>query len=467
MIDRVPSSTSAGRVDETTLDDFFCASGKIYFAERAADGRTVHINGVRSGSACGCVCVGCGLPMLAYKGKRNRHHFQHGSGIRPECKHAGETALHRIAKEYLAEALSLTIPARELKEDGLVEVVARKSEFRFDRATLERRLHDIVPDVLVWKGARPLLIEFAVTHKCGPEKLEKIRRLEISAIEIDLSKYRATNLSDLKNAILNLAEREWLHNTREADAQFRLAARVSARATALQKEIDEFRATYSHRSPQTSQGDGDCEVWALQNGLGTTINADVDGAGCFSVPPAEWQARILLRLLTSPRSLSTLDFVKDLQQADFVLKHYVYMSRELAEAVAAVPGLRFARPFDAVLSYLNILARSGLIDRAGARAWTRRPELLAIIQRVEEARARARLRQSDELRASQMQDKNRVSDLREDAAWALGAKDAEEWLSAPLDALGARTPVQASAESPELQLQALGELEKCRLQRRS
>jgi hypothetical protein len=51
---------------------------------------------------------------------------------------------------------------------------------------VERRLGQIVPDVLITSGSHRLAIEVTVTHGLGEEKVRRARRLKISILEIDL-----------------------------------------------------------------------------------------------------------------------------------------------------------------------------------------------------------------------------------------------------------------------------------------
>src|SRR5580700_8627204 len=73
-------------------------------------GRVVHISAVVSGLACACRCPACGVPVIAHKGDQLTHHFKHEAG-QPSCQAATETALHRLAKEIVKDALKLWVPA--------------------------------------------------------------------------------------------------------------------------------------------------------------------------------------------------------------------------------------------------------------------------------------------------------------------------------------------------------------------
>ena len=136
-------------------------------------GRMRGVREVEQGLACNCVCPGCGRPLVAKKGPVRVHHFAHQG---ESCTTGAETALHRMAKQIVADKRRLVEPGRDTP-----------TVFR-DAA---------LPDEMYWPGRRPdvvlltesmtLHVEVTVTHRCGPEKLDEIVRKGIPTIELDLS----------------------------------------------------------------------------------------------------------------------------------------------------------------------------------------------------------------------------------------------------------------------------------------
>jgi hypothetical protein len=104
--------------------------------------------------------------------------------------------------------------------------------YNFDSAILENKLGDIIPDVVVTREGEDLIVEFFVTHKCGPEKIAKIQELDIAAIEIDLSDLTADASKDeIEEGILDTCRRKWLHNPLvRKDAAAVYALRISSEA---------------------------------------------------------------------------------------------------------------------------------------------------------------------------------------------------------------------------------------------
>lgn len=183
------------------------------------DGKVTHISKVESGLDCGCFCPACGDRLIAKKGDVVRHHFAHQSN--KPCESGVESALHLAAKEIIASAGKMTIPEVRLrfpysyKPDILIH---ESMEIKIDHVELEKRLDNIIPDVVVYSGGKRLFIEIFVTHAIDERKLQKIRNLNVSTIEIDLSKYeKFADEQELVRIILEDDPRKkWKYNAVEA-----------------------------------------------------------------------------------------------------------------------------------------------------------------------------------------------------------------------------------------------------------
>ena len=189
--------------------------------------RLVHISEVEAGLACACVCPACGHPLVARKGARRAHHFAHAGGA--ECAHGLQTALHLAAKQALESERRMRLPEVLLSFEYSHKPPWRLQPpalVRFDEVRLERRLSDIVPDVLIYVQGRPLLVEIAVTHAVDEAKLQKIRRLGISALEITLSDFERepTPLNLRREVVASTRSKQWLYNARAESVRARLLA---------------------------------------------------------------------------------------------------------------------------------------------------------------------------------------------------------------------------------------------------
>jgi ssDNA-binding Zn-finger/Zn-ribbon topoisomerase 1 len=86
-----------------------------------------------------------------------------------------------------------------------------------DKVYVEKVLDEVVPDVIIESGGRRLIVEICVTHAIDESKLQKIKSLNISTIEIDLSKQNAIVTKDeLENIVLNLSpDKVWRFHSQD------------------------------------------------------------------------------------------------------------------------------------------------------------------------------------------------------------------------------------------------------------
>jgi hypothetical protein len=106
---------------------------------------------------------------------------------------------------------------------------------RAETAALEPGLDGLRPDVVAVVAGRPLLVEVAVTHPCGPGKLALIRERRLAAVEIDLSRIpRDASPEELERAVLRSAPRRWLWN-RHAEAAEATAEQARALGVLMRK----------------------------------------------------------------------------------------------------------------------------------------------------------------------------------------------------------------------------------------
>jgi hypothetical protein len=190
------------------------------------DNNLKHISEVANGLKCGCICPACDTRLVARNGGRKRiHHFAHYESA--ECKYGVQTSIHYAAKEILEKAKKIKIPSLDIFLNTEIErvgyILFSHGEFKsisveryidIDSVTLEKKLHKYIPDVVIVSKGKRLIIEIAVTHFVGRNKLNKIQESKISAIEIDLSKIENDfNLQELEPLIIdNVENKEWLYN---------------------------------------------------------------------------------------------------------------------------------------------------------------------------------------------------------------------------------------------------------------
>lgn len=364
----------------------------LVFGERP-DGTILHISEVSSGLACNCTCPGCKQPLVARKGDLKDHHFGHyGTAETPACQTGAETALHKFAKECLARRLELFLPALERPVGTAARARYVGGMFRFDAAMLEHRLANIVPDVVVHKGERDLLVEFRVSHPCDTAKIAKIADLNVSALEIDLS-YLSRDVTRfcLEEAIITQAPRRWLYNSKSK-------AHISEEKTQQKATVAPHRFASIVRAYRNAHTDvramhpTSLAVDRIGNyGLSRAIGVEVPGLGCFAVSTHDWQAAVLEQALdravvVSKPVITVADALHQLRQRRWVSHRFARIAAlDVAELKAIEP--LFASPAEAISVWAAKLTRLGIFLPAGATdCWTIWPEVVRAAQEARRAR---------------------------------------------------------------------------------
>ncbi len=177
----------------------------------------VHVSNVPSGLACKCFCPFCGEALIAKKGDRKAHHFAHYNSN--ECNFGFETSLHLLAKEILSKTKSLMIPAVYVKDKNPDWRVSSEQAISIDSVSLEKRIDNMIPDIIVTSKGRELLVEIYVTHAIDEEKKQKIKSLGLSCLEIDLSHVSSEISKELLAHLLTheCSNSRWIFNA-HADA---------------------------------------------------------------------------------------------------------------------------------------------------------------------------------------------------------------------------------------------------------
>lgn len=228
---------------------------KIPFGKR--ENEIVHISEITNnerGIKCNFVCVNCGERLVAKIGgnKKTRHFAHYNECI---CNGGIESALHLFAKDIFNKRKEIMIPSLYIKfcnysfERSDIEIsskegygayfeckslkknkdynylninydvkrICRDQKLKFDKVEIEKVIGDIKPDIILSVSNRKLLVEIAVTHFIDDKKRDKINKMGLSTIEIDLSEYKEKfNTLDkkyLEDIIVNKVENKmWIYN---------------------------------------------------------------------------------------------------------------------------------------------------------------------------------------------------------------------------------------------------------------
>lgn len=217
-----------------------------------AENKLVHIDSVKNGLECGCICPGCKEPLVAKNdGKVREHHFAHICGN--DCGTGYQTIRHIWGKEILFE--NRTMP---------IAINGKKGFIKTNQIGMEITLTDlnIIPDVFARAGLQfnymglsftadvPLIVEIYVTHKVDDEKAAIIKKAGIPAIEIDLSKSTAMTKEELAKDISN--QENWNIINDKVGAQF--TAGVQGYVNSLLNAYRGAIAQPTYRSTQRRQG---------------------------------------------------------------------------------------------------------------------------------------------------------------------------------------------------------------------
>ena len=204
--------------------------------------KLVRVEEVPSGLACNCFCAKCGSPFEAVHPKSKRKHFRHHQTV--DCQGSFESAVHLLAKKVLVQNKCLMLPYLKVQPSKSLwqlgtrvmqeELVVERKLWHFESVKDEVRMDGRIPDIVMWKGERKLLVEIFVTHDITEEKLEWIRERDLATIRVDLSwaDYDITenllvkSLRDGRrvNTTLRTNIVRWVHHPWEKAAQERVNA---------------------------------------------------------------------------------------------------------------------------------------------------------------------------------------------------------------------------------------------------
>ena len=216
--------------------------------------KLVHINHVEeSGTSCNCICPACGEELEARhfrKENYTRNHTDYFSHTKnSDCEHATESAIHQYAKQVIEENRRIVLPSLSHQfEHFIIETIIPSKSINIDEVILEKNINDFRPDVIAIANGQKLLIEIAVTHFVDNVKKNKIKDLDISAIEIDLNEYDfyIHDLEDLKEVILNSANRKWIYNKKEK-------ALVEQKRLQIQPKINQIEKIFEENKRKARQ----------------------------------------------------------------------------------------------------------------------------------------------------------------------------------------------------------------------
>jgi len=201
------------------------------------NGELVTADTVSRGLDCNCVCPACGHRLQSHQGDLKRPYFSHYRGS--DCGAGYETAIHLMAKDILAEHKRLLLPELQVFSDANVVVEGRYTErehlvkpwtrLNFDTVQLETRVDSFIPDVIMTKDARRLMVEIRVTHAVDKKKLDWVIENDHPMVEYDFSRFpRVVDRRELKSALIDTYKKrgmgrgKWIHHPKIEETKSKL-----------------------------------------------------------------------------------------------------------------------------------------------------------------------------------------------------------------------------------------------------
>lgn len=219
-----------------------------------------------SGLACGCICPGCGAPLLIREGSKRRH-FAHYRA--PGSNHCVESAVHQAAIQVLLEAKWIRVPVMTVSatirtKAGLshhgTHLMAQERIIRFDTVAAEVPIEVadamfVRPDAVGYRNDRQMLVEMHFRHEVDQDKRSKLERLGSPVIEVDLSDLDVhAGFDAIRMRVLEeTAYKKWLVYPGEAQAKAALLERLQQESDAIDEKHRRAEMAAQRKQQQREQ----------------------------------------------------------------------------------------------------------------------------------------------------------------------------------------------------------------------
>ena len=170
----------------------------IPIAKHRPTGRLVGPLQVARGVACDCLCLECGLPLIAKQGPVVSWHFSHTGNGTEETGSCGEGSIHKAAKAVLQSSRGrwMKLPKR-IPEQPLLRIAQAQQEFRltdigrrvdllitYDAKRIREgsKVTNVVEAIKPWHVG----VEINVSHPKDSGFIADLERTNQYCIEIDI-----------------------------------------------------------------------------------------------------------------------------------------------------------------------------------------------------------------------------------------------------------------------------------------
>ncbi len=201
----------------------------------------------------GYYCIGCSRTMVAALPKVYKKYFRHHIALKDgekKCTFSNETYRHFLAKTFLKDINKIKVPsvykfhhklkeapAKLISEAKFIEAFRvsietyiyenESGELIYDESKLEetnqvgnsKKSLLIKPDAILFNEQNQpiLIVEFVATHKPNQEKLLKIKRLGIDAVQVNVPK---SSPEEIKDILFTTKNTKWLFNNEESKTEY-------------------------------------------------------------------------------------------------------------------------------------------------------------------------------------------------------------------------------------------------------
>lgn len=180
---------------------------KVFYAYDTKNDKYVDVNEAQKHRFGDYICPDCKEPLIIRKGNKKVWHFSHKKYT--YC--SSETSLHIATKNIIKESNFIYLPKRQCLLNNI-----EGQTVKIAKVETEVALGNVRPDIVITLDTGEQIgIEIAVTHKVENDKLEKLKNLGLSTIEIDLSNIDSNiTLEELKVILLSDNDRRyWIYDS--------------------------------------------------------------------------------------------------------------------------------------------------------------------------------------------------------------------------------------------------------------
>lgn len=149
------------------------------------NGQVAGIDEVERGVACDCTCLACGQELIALKGERQTHRFEHFREM--DCEFSVQASLLKMVKEIVEKNRKMMIPAVTVKFGEFPKMtweLSGEREIAVEQVAMNTGSSKSYPSLIVQSGGHQLAIVVTLVSSMEQSKEEEQNRLEKSRLSV-------------------------------------------------------------------------------------------------------------------------------------------------------------------------------------------------------------------------------------------------------------------------------------------